>query len=184
MVEGNICQVKGCANILKKTEGRICQKHRSRMFRHGSYDISPNWRNLKKGEPCLTKLGYIRINIDGKRVLQHRRVMEQHLGRPLDKDERIHHINGDKTDNRIENLELQPNNGEHMKKYHNDGWKLRKKNGELAPDVIHNIIDRLHIPSQTYQTCFCGDSIMGRNLCSKHYQWAYSHKLFRPRKYR
>jgi DNA-binding transcriptional ArsR family regulator len=45
-------------------------------------------------------------------ILQHRYVMSRHLGRPLEKYEVVHHINGDTRDNRIENLRLMKH-GEH-----------------------------------------------------------------------
>ena len=40
---------------------------------------------------------------DGKLVYRYRALMEEHIGRPLASDEHVHHINGDSSDDRIEN---------------------------------------------------------------------------------
>ena len=55
-------------------------------------------------------------------VSKHRLVVEEYIGRKLTKEERIHHINEIKSDNRIENLMLFPNDKEHIK-FHN---KIRR----------------------------------------------------------
>ncbi|MDD5021769.1 MAG: HNH endonuclease [Endomicrobiaceae bacterium] len=49
-------------------------------------------------------MGYKALKVSGKRIDEHRYIMENYLGRKLNSDEVVHHINGDKSDNSINNL--------------------------------------------------------------------------------
>lgn len=65
---------------------------------------------------------YKQITINGKQVREHRWIMEQHLGRKLERWEHVHHLNDDSSDNRLENLEILSNADHQRKEY-----QFRKK---------------------------------------------------------
>lgn len=65
--------------------------------------------------PNAIKMGY---------VAKHRLVLEQKLGRMLKDDEVAHHVNGNKLDNRAENIELM-SFSEHSRYHAKEKWKER-----------------------------------------------------------
>ena len=70
------------------------------------------------------KKGYKRFADSGKSV--HRHVAERMLGRKLSKKEKVHHIDGDKTNNRRSNLRVFPS----QKAHHEFRKKQKKKTGK------------------------------------------------------
>jgi hypothetical protein len=94
-----LCTVDGCG---KKHKARgYCATHWRRLRTNG--EIGPaGLLRRPAGAGCLNTYGYISF---GNKA-EHRLVFEAHLGRYLMPFENVHHINGVKTDNRLENLEL------------------------------------------------------------------------------
>ena len=103
--------------VLSQAHKDNVSKTRKRLFREGKLkpaggfcgklkEKHPMW----KGGKGKSKQGYIVVNKDYEtgrvNMREHRLAMEKHLGRLLRPSEIIHHINGKKDDNRIENLQL------------------------------------------------------------------------------
>lgn len=115
-------------NMMQSDKQRI---HLEKLNRNQKRENNRNW---KGGKRMLN--GYVGIycpGYPGKRypyVLEHRLVMEKHLGRYLKPNEIVHHRNGIKDDNRLENLVMlivNKHNSQHRKKWWNRFNKEERK---------------------------------------------------------
>lgn len=104
-----------CAGVWRKGEKH--GKWKGGRLQHDGY-----WYCIAKDHPYANARGY---------VLEHRLVMEAHIGRLLNPIEVVHHEDEDPSNNEIGNLRLFPNQSEH-KKYHETN-RTRDENGRYLP---------------------------------------------------
>jgi hypothetical protein len=131
--------------VNKKPKASLCLRCSNKHKYKGSGVESPTW----KGGRYVDDKGYVRVWISpddpyycmavhkcgtdrNGYVTEHRLMMARFLGRPLLATEEVHHKNGIRTDNRIENLEIVAK-GEHTLKHrqgYQDGFKQGYKDGQ------------------------------------------------------
>lgn len=94
------CIVEGCESL--RSSNGYCGMHHLRWKKHGD----PLLGARRDPTGWTNKAGYRGLMVDGRQVLEHRHFMSLALGRALLPGETVHHRNGQKTDNRLENLVL------------------------------------------------------------------------------
>lgn len=132
---GNTGVVRG--NKLLSGASKTCGCGKVDRCRAAVGDKHHNWKGGKR----INKHGYVLLRVplhpfqQNGYVQEHRLVMETYLNRYLDKTETVHHKNGIRTDNRIENLEL---------------WKTHQPYGQRVDDLVENAIQILEVYAPHY----------------------------------
>lgn len=106
----------------------LCQPCYARRWKSGNLDQpAPSKYNLwEVGQRRPDSIGYVRIKTSEGRIRhEHRLIMENELGRPLLRTESVHHKNGNRSDNRLANLEL---------------WFRGQPAGQRVSDLIEYVV--------------------------------------------
>lgn len=96
-----VCNWEGCQTTevipARLAANRYCPEHFVKMWLDPSTPITHRH---------VSNYGYAIVTVLGKPARENRLVMERHLGRRLTERENVHHIDGNKLNNSLENLEL------------------------------------------------------------------------------
>lgn len=118
------CCVSDCERPTRSASADLCDTHYMRQRRTGSVFTTRKLSRRPIGHRSVRTDGYVVVKVGPGKAdyqLEHRLVAEQMLGRTLATDEQVHHVNGQRADNRPENLVVMTN-AEHQRHHHREEW--------------------------------------------------------------
>ena len=139
------------------------------------------WCDYPVGNKVVDPSGYIQIHCPNHPfankghgyIWEHRLVMEKHLKRFLKNDEHIHHINCDKSDNRIENLQLSTNSEHRKEHWKNTPDAVKKDRLGRLQDAAYRVTRK---PRMTVNcACGCGISFITPDKKGRVHQFIRGH---------
>jgi len=170
------CLIENCDSVV--IARGLCRPHYRHLQHFNSLDNFPTKRR-EWGQGTISKWGYKIIAINKKQVLEHRYLIEEKIGRKLKRHESVHHINGDKLDNRISNLEL-ITQSEHINIHRKSLINGRNHDGLMILDWSRIIPPKYS--GNKNKKCFinkCKKPAMTIGLCGRHkqsyYHWKQKH---------
>lgn len=102
--EGN-CTCESCGAAFRTNPAYIRRTPNQKRF--CSWACHLEYKRQIRVSPNIDSAGYkYMTGAMGGRIREHRYVMQKHLGRKLDRKEHVHHIDGDKTNNSLSNLQV------------------------------------------------------------------------------
>lgn len=99
-----LCEEAGCERVVDARG--LCKRHYAAHIKRTVIAEPERWLTDPRSCRTTTRAGYVVVSLDALALHEHRLVMELHLGRTLAEGESVHHRNGIRDDNRIQNLEL------------------------------------------------------------------------------
>ena len=123
---------------------------------------NPKWR----GGRVISASGYVHVLVPDHPHAdhhgyyeEHRLVMERHLGRILEPTECVHHFNHNRTDNRIENLELMQSWSEHQRRH---GYYEPRECGTCGKVIMRSRAARRRFPKRSFCSRQCAAAAASR----------------------
>lgn len=149
--------------------------HKDSTKKDGYYSSCKSCRGTKRpivyGRKYLDSAGYVRLTGESER--EHRLIMQRIIGRKLKTDEHVHHIDGNKTNNKPSNLQIISASEHHKEHYHEIKHKFKSNYERIKKCVVCNN----EYITKSHRSKYCSGKCLRLTRKEYHKNWCIANKL-------